>query len=188
MKLMKRALSLVMASVMILSLASCKINALKGVKEYSQDEMVKVLEEKLGMDEEALHLAVNDGEHNQYPSSKVLTFKYEGTRVNAYFVDDAAEAKKLFEQYYQKFEDTFNMKEMFKGSQIKAKTDNDGYIVINGIDSGVDLFGSRFSMGDIFGAIYYSNSMLILMYDETPEDVSDAKKVVQTLGFPSIDR
>lgn len=183
MKIIRRTLALVMASVMLFSLAGCKK---KGLKEYSRDEMVKKLEDKLGMTEDNIYLGGNDGTQNDLPVSEELSAKYGNARIIAHFIKDASDAKKCFETYDLKYED-FDSKDEFNGGKLHEKKDDYGYIVIKGTDVGTDIFGDRHASGDLYGAIYYSGSMVVIISnEETDSGLEDVEAIIKALGYPCI--
>lgn len=180
MKTIRRTIACVMASVMLLSFAGC--NKKSGVKEYTSEEMAKILVEDLGLEQDAVHLNENDGK-NGYPASTELTAKYGDARILGHFIKDAKEAEEQFDRYEELYE-TFDSKVDFKGFKHFERNDDSGYIIIKGTDVGTGLFGDMHATGDLYGAYYYSGSMIIMIYNE-PKDagMDDVETVIKALGY-----
>ena len=181
MKRTGKLLALGMSLVMLFSLAGCKTK----VKEYDKDSFVAVMTDKLGIPDSDIYSARNEGD-NEHPAADVYTTVYKNARINAYFCDDAKAAKKEFDDMWSDFDASFNQHDQFNGNFIGSNTEDDfGYIVINGDNSEVSIFGSIFATGHMHAGLYYSGSMLVMIMpaqmDGTTDEVTD---VISALGFP----
>ncbi len=183
MKIVRRTLSLVLAFVMVLSLAGCKKKK-EGLKEYKLDEMQKVLEDKLGIDEEDIYLGRNDRTQNGYPDADTLDVSYEGVHISASFSDDPQEGKDVFDKSYQQFEKDLQSGMLDEASKSYENKDDSGYYVIKGTDIGSGVFGDSHRSGDVYGAYYCSGSMSLRIINLEPEDADKVEKVLKALDMP----
>lgn len=179
MKLSTRLTAFVLVFSMVFSLTSCT----GSIKEYDKDSFVSALKEKLELGDEDIVISRNEGDINNFPEADIVVTNYEDAAVLAYFCDDESGAKRVFDEYYSEFNDTFNQSNMFKGNYIAESDDNSGCIVINGDMSGVSLFGTRFAIGKLHGGVYYSGSMIVMVIPASEEGFDSVGEVIKALGF-----
>lgn len=173
--------SVIMTVVMLMSFTAC--SAFK-VKEYDKDSFTDVLTGSLGISQDDIATAENDG-NNGYPKATVVTAATDGARVLAYFCDDAEDARSNFKKTYDSFKGSFNS-DKFKGSSINMSTDSAGYIVLKGDNPGTSIFGDRYRTGSIYAGIYYSGSMIVTVMPDKDNADDGVKKVIDALGFPNV--
>lgn len=183
MKIVRRTLSLVLASVMLFSLAGCKKKK-EGLKEYTLDEMQKVLVDKLGIDEEKIYIGRNNRNQNGLPDADTLDASYEGVHISVSICDEPQDGKAEFDKSYQQFEDDLNSGVLDKVSKSYENKDDCGYFVVKGTDIGSGVFGDLNRSGDVYGAYYCSGSMLLRIINLNPEDADNVEKVLKALDMP----
>lgn len=182
MKRSRSVLALGLTVVMMFQLTACK-----KVVEYDEESLITVLEDELGMDEDEIYTAENDSSQNGYPDADLVTARYGDARINAVFVEDADEAEDLFAEYYDEFIESFDAGDSFEGNYIFKSSDGSGYIVVNGSDIGTNVFGGRFSSGDVYIGLYYSGPMIIFVTPENMDsDLDDVGAVIEALGYPNV--
>lgn len=184
MSVLKRSLALGLTFVMLFSMTACT----KRVKEYDYDSFNSFLEEDLGIDEEDIY-SYEDlySPDSASVTADIVTAKYGDARINAMFFNDPDDARDQFISVYDEFTDTFDQGESFEGKCEYKNADDFGYIVINGTDIGTGAFGERYSAGDVYVAVYYTGSMLIvIMPEDLDSDLSDIGSVIDALGYPDV--
>lgn len=179
MKRTGRLIALGMSLVMLFSLAGCKTK----VKEYDKDSLVSALESELNIDEDDMYISRSESDVSGHPSADCVTASYKDARINAFFCDNATSAKEVFAAYYTEFENTFNQDGQFKGTYAADKTDDYGYIVINGDMSGVSIFGDRYRAGSLHAGLYHNGSMLIMIIPSNPDGIDNAGEIIEALGL-----
>ncbi|SCW64538.1 hypothetical protein SAMN02910456_02337 [Ruminococcaceae bacterium YRB3002] len=181
MRKLRSAVALILIAAMSLSLAACG-----GVKEYNKDSFVSVLKNDLKIADDQIYEAENDGTQNNFPVATIVTAKYNESRINAYFCQDASKAKAYFDERFQHFQDTFDKNNQFKGSSVTGSTDNSGYIVIKGDMPGTDLFGALYQAGSVYGGLYYSGNMIIMVLSDNTDGYDDVEAFIKAMGLPNV--
>ena len=185
MKTIKRLTAVVMAGVMMLSLAACSAP----VKEYDEDSFTSVLKNDLKIDEDDINSAENHQKDTGYPDSTVVTAHYGKAVIMASFCKNADDAASAFGDAYDEFRDTFDTNNTFKGNSESVSSDGYGYIVVNGADSGTTVFGSLHRTGPIYAGIYYTGSMFVMIMPDGIQENGgaddDVKALIDAFGFPN---
>lgn len=183
MKRLKTVLTIGLVITMLFPVTSCG----KRITEYSEDSIITILEDDLGIDEDEIYTYENHREQNGLPDAEIVTARYGDARINAMFIDDPDEAKQEFDNYYDEFTDSFDANGQFDGNYVYENSDDYGYIVVNGTDIGTQVFGSRFATGEVYIGLYYTGSMLIAVTPEDMDgDLDDVGEVIASLGFPNV--
>jgi len=181
MKGFKSTVALITTIVMMFSLTACS----KKPKEYDKDSITSLLKDELKIDEDEIYVYDSDGE-NGSPEGTSVTAKYDDARIIVLIYDDADEANEAFNEAYKEFQDQFNLNDRFKGDFLCNNSDDYGYIVINGNESGVNVFGDIFATGSLYGGLYYSGSMITMVRPEGPDSFSGVNEVIEALGYPNV--
>ena len=182
MRRIRSAVSVVLVISMLFSLAACSSK----VKEYDKDSLTAVLKDELGISDDDINLARNEKGTNQYPAADIVTAAYKEARINCYFCDDEADAKKYFEDQYDQFCESFDKNDQFKGSSEFTSGGSYGYIVLNGDNTGTSIFGTLHMTGPVHAAFYYSGSMVMLIMPSGNETGTAVTEIIDALGYPDV--
>ena len=200
MKRFKNVVAVTLAFAMAFSLIGCG----KAKDIDDEDEKEEVEEETSGNGMEDLikdfpgtaseRLGISEDDINEYdPSEMHNDHAFEG----AYYVcagsdmpaiecavyDDPDEARETFEEYYSNFNEQFN-EDNFDGDYECFFEDDQGYIVIDGSNSGTRIFGDRFATGDVYAGVYFEDNTVIVIMPRNDVDNSTVEDVISDLGLP----
>ena len=200
MKRFKNVVAVTLAFAMAFSLIGCG----KAKDIDDEDEKEEVEEETSGNGMEDLikdfpgtaseRLGISEDDINEYdPSEMHNDHAFEG----AYYVcggsdmpaiecavyDDPDEARETFEEYYSNFNEQFN-EDNFDGDYECFFEDDQGYIIIDGSNSGTRIFGDRFATGDVYAGVFYEDNTVIVIMPRNDVDNSTVEDVISDLGLP----
>lgn len=186
MKSIRRITALSVAVVMLFT-SSCAASKEEIIKEYDEDSLVKFLEEELDIDEDDIYIIDSEDAQISVPDGVNITCRYDRARLNAYIFDDEDDARDMFEDYYDQFEETFNVNDQFEGDYDEEFEDDYGYITLEGDNAGATIFGDMYVYGGICGGIYYRGHMVIVICPEGPDSRHDVEDLVAAFGYPYVD-
>lgn len=101
--------------------------------------------------------------------------------------DDEADAHAYFEDIYSRFNKGFN-EDKFEGEYEAVYEENYGYIVMDGINPGTNIFGDINAVdNEFYCGIYYSGNVFIRVVMTPGVDCDDVEAMLQDLGLPMAD-
>lgn len=183
----RKVTALTVSAVMLLTSSCAAKKEEELIKEYDEDTLVGFLEEELDIDEDDIYITDSEDAEIRVPDGVNITCPYGRARLNAFIFEDEDDARNVFEDYYDMFEDTFNVNDQFEGDYDEEFEDDYGYITLEGDNAGTTIFGDRYMYGGICGGIYYAGHMVILIYPEGPDARHDVEDLIDAFGYPYAD-
>ena len=200
MKRFKNVVAVTLAFAMAFSLIGCG----KAKDIDDEDEKEEVEEETSGNGMEDLikdfpgtaseRLGISEDDINEYdPSEMHNSHAFEGSyyicggsdlpAIECAVYDDPDEARETFEEYYSNFNEQFN-EDNFDGDYECFFEDDQGYIVIDGSNSGTHIFGDPFATGEVYAGVYFEDNTVIVIRPRNDVDNSTVEDVISDLGLP----
>lgn len=146
------------------------------------------VQEKLGANPDKIHEtdAAELTREMAYSGKYYALADKEEARLDCLVFDSEKDALNRFmDMYYNPFNETFKP-DMFKGEYQCAMENGHGYIVVNGSDLGVGIFGDMYRSGkEIYAGYYYEGKTIVIIMPKNNVKNERVEEVMKLLGLPT---
>lgn len=193
MKVLRNIVAAVLIASTIFTFAAC--NAISKKSSSPVQQLAKnyagYLQDKFGVSEDKVKKygpgdPLNTNPNRDKGNYYICTDKNMPTMM-CFIYNDAKDAREYFVSCYDICNERFD-EEHFQGDYQVALKDDSGYIVINGIDSGVGIFGDQYAVGnELYGGLYYDGNVVLMIMPRNEIAVDRVKYIISTMGLPMAD-
>lgn len=172
MKMMRKAVSVVLVGAMVLSIAGCG----KNYDVVSQRDFEGALEDVAGLDEDDWYDYTTYYSHSEHDIDC-----YDGDLHYEWIeFDSNKHAMDFFEDIYDGFEE-MREDDDFEGRCSYALTDETGYILVNGESSSDEFYDD-----DVYGGIFCKEEVVVIVMarSDRDRDITAVDDFLRAIGYP----
>lgn len=194
MKVLRNIVAAVLIASTIFTFAACngasKKDKLSTTIQKISKDYAGYLQDKFGIPEDKVRKMDPNDPLNSHPynGEYYICIDRNMPAMECFVYDNADEAREYFVTRYDIFNERFD-EEHFQGNCQAELKDNSGYIVINGTDSGVGIFGDQYAHSGImlYAGIYYSGNTVLVIMPRNEISVDRVQEIISIMGLPMAD-